>query len=50
MRLASLTLFSCTVLGSMAMPLPAQTFDVSVPPGENFDIYRRSPGTLSGIA
>jgi len=37
MRIASLTLSSCTMLACMAMPLPAQTFDVSVPPGDNFD-------------
>ncbi len=37
MRILSLTLFSCTLLACMAMPLPAQTFDVSVPPGANFD-------------
>ncbi|MFH1766218.1 MAG: hypothetical protein ABIF09_18700 [Gemmatimonadota bacterium] len=37
MRLASLTLLTCTVLSSMTMPLLAQTFDVSVPPGDNFD-------------
>jgi pimeloyl-ACP methyl ester carboxylesterase len=37
MRLASLALLSLTVLGSMAMPLSAQTFDVSLPPGNNFD-------------
>ncbi|TFH66283.1 MAG: hypothetical protein E4G90_04365 [Gemmatimonadales bacterium] len=37
MRLASFTLLSLTVLGSMAMPLSAQTFDVSLPPGDNFD-------------
>ena len=37
MRLAGLTLFSCTLLGFMARPLSAQTFDVSFPPGENFD-------------
>lgn len=37
MRIASLALSSCIVLASMAMPLPAQTFDVSLLPGENFD-------------
>jgi dienelactone hydrolase len=37
MRIARLTLLSCTLLACMVMPLPAQTFDVSVPPGTNFD-------------
>ena len=37
MRLASLAVFTATALASMATPLPAQTFDVSVPPGNNFD-------------
>jgi len=37
MRIASLALFTCVALASMVVPLPAQTFDASVPPGENFD-------------
>jgi dienelactone hydrolase len=36
MRTASLTLLICTGLACVATPLAAQTFDASVPPGENF--------------
>lgn len=55
MRLATLTLLSSTLLGSVAMPLSAQTFDVSLPPGENFDTagfrlwHPEGAGVLRGI-
>ena len=38
MRIASLAVSLSTVLGPMASPLYAQTFDVSLPPGANYDV------------
>jgi pimeloyl-ACP methyl ester carboxylesterase len=37
MRIANTVLFSSVALAFFAHPLPAQTFDVSISPGENFD-------------
>ena len=37
MRFANTVLFSSIALAFFAHPLPAQTFDVSISPGENFD-------------
>jgi len=37
MRIAYVALVSCAALAAIARPLPAQTFDVSLPPGDNFD-------------
>ena len=37
MRIPGFILSSCGLLAAMAAPLAAQTFDLSVPPGVNFD-------------
>ena len=37
MRIAIFALSFCTVLASIPVPSPAQSLDVSQPPGENFD-------------
>jgi dienelactone hydrolase len=55
MRDPSLVLFSCMVLASPASPLPAQTFDISLPPGQNFEEadfrlwHPEDPGSLRGV-
>ncbi len=37
MRITGFALFLGTAVACMATPLPAQTFDVTVPPGQNFE-------------
>ena len=37
MRIANVALVFYAAFWSITQPLPAQTFDVSLPPGENFD-------------